>query len=124
MVASRTMAPSGLFAAYRALGAAFDELYTASGPRDGFGRLAQLLDAFSPHDFARSQQLAEVALLTQGVTFSVYADSRGTEKIFPFCLVPRPVSAQDFARLDKGLRQRLTALGMFLDDIYGEQRIL
>src|SRR5688572_14288360 len=101
------MAPSGLFAGYHALAAAFDELYTASGPRDGFGRLAQLLDAYTPAEFARSQQLAEVALLNQGVTFSVYADSRGTEKIFPFCLVPRPVSAKDFAHLDRGLRQRL-----------------
>ena len=118
------MAPSGLFVGYHALAAAFDELYAKSDPRDGFARLAALLDAFSPADFARSQQLAEVALLNQGVTFSVYADSRGTEKIFPFCLVPRPVSAKDFAHLDRGLRQRLTALGLFLDDIYGEQRIL
>jgi uncharacterized circularly permuted ATP-grasp superfamily protein len=78
----------------------------------------------SASDFARAQALAELALLNQGVTFSVYADDRGTEKIFPFCLVPRIVTAPDWARLERGLTQRLTALSMFLDDIYGEQRIL
>jgi uncharacterized circularly permuted ATP-grasp superfamily protein len=54
----------------------------------------------------------------------VYGDSRGTEKIFPFCLLPRLVANDDFRRLERGLAQRLRALGMFLDDIYGEQRIL
>jgi uncharacterized circularly permuted ATP-grasp superfamily protein len=57
------------------------------------------------------------------VTFSVYSDNRGTEKIFPFCLVPRMVSAASFAHLERGLAQRLTALGLFLDDVYGAQRI-
>jgi len=117
------MPPSGLLAGYRALPGAYDELFSDDGARAGFERLVGLLDATTPADFARSQQLAEIALLNQGVTFSVYADARGTEKIFPFCLVPRPVSAKDFAHLDRGLRQRLTALGLFLDDVYGEQRI-
>ena len=117
-------APSGLFAGYQALAGAFDELFVEGGARDGYARVVGLLDQVAAGEFARSQQLAEVALLNQGVTFSVYADSRGTEKIFPFCLVPRPVSARDFAHLDRGLCQRLTALGMFLDDVYGEQRIL
>ncbi|HEY4243816.1 MAG TPA: circularly permuted type 2 ATP-grasp protein, partial [Kofleriaceae bacterium] len=73
---------------------------------------------------ARSQGLAETALLQQGVTFSVYGDARGTEKIFPFCLLPRLIAADDFRRLERGLQQRLRALSMFLDDIYGEQRII
>ena len=58
------------------------------------------------------------------MTFSVYGDSRGTEKIFPFCLLPRLIAARDWAHLERGLQQRLRALGMFLDDIYGEQKIL
>ena len=116
--------PTGLFAGYRALAGAFDELFVEAAARDGYGRVVGLLDGVLPAEFARSQQLAELALLNQGVTFSVYADSRGTEKVFPFCLVPRPVSAKDFVHLDRGLRQRLTALGMFLDDVYGEQKIL
>src|SRR5262249_53384932 len=67
---------------------------------------------------------AELALLNQGVTFSVYDDARGTEKIFPFCLIPRIISAADWAALARGLEQRLRALNLFLDDVYGEQRIL
>jgi uncharacterized circularly permuted ATP-grasp superfamily protein len=117
------MAPSGLLAGYQALPGTYDELFVGDAAREGFGRMVSLLDAQDAAGFARSQQLAEVALLNQGVTFSVYADDRGTEKIFPFCLMPRPVSAKDFAHLDRGLRQRLTALGLFLDDVYGDQRI-
>src|SRR5205807_132755 len=60
----------------------------------------------------------------QGVTFSVYADEKGAEKIFPFCLLPRIVSASDWAHLERGLIQRVLALQAFLDDVYGEQRIL
>jgi uncharacterized circularly permuted ATP-grasp superfamily protein len=54
----------------------------------------------------------------------VYGDARGTEKIFPFCLLPRLISGADWYRLERGLQQRLRALGMFLDDVYGEQKIL
>src|SRR5689334_1820428 len=117
------MAPSGLLAGYQALAGTHDEMFTADGERRELARVVASLDGYNESEFARSQQLAELALLNQGVTFSVYADSRGTEKIFPFCLVPRVVSAADFAHLDRGLRQRLVALGLFLDDIYGEQKI-
>jgi uncharacterized circularly permuted ATP-grasp superfamily protein len=58
------------------------------------------------------------------VTFSVYSDSRGAEKIFPVCLVPRLVGAAEWARMERGLVQRVEAIEAFLDDIYGEQRIL
>jgi uncharacterized circularly permuted ATP-grasp superfamily protein len=114
----------GLFSGYGPLAGAYDELLEAGAARAGFGRLVALLGEHPHEAFGRAQQLAEVALLNQGVTFSVYSDNRGTEKIFPFCVVPRPVSASDFARLDRGLRQRLAALGAFLDDIYGDQKIL
>jgi uncharacterized circularly permuted ATP-grasp superfamily protein len=114
-----------LFGGYPALPGTYDEMFEADGgPRAPFARIAGLLSKLSPEDLARSQALAETALLQQGVTFSVYGDSRGTEKIFPFCLLPRLISADDFRRVERGLEQRLRALGMFLDDIYGDQRIL
>src|SRR5262249_18083754 len=87
-------------------------------------RVAALLDILGKDELARSQALAEHALLQQGVTFSVYGDSRGTEKIFPVCLLPRMIAGSDWTRLERGLQQRLRALGAFLDDIYGDQRIL
>uniref|UniRef100_UPI00358DA730 circularly permuted type 2 ATP-grasp protein n=1 Tax=Stigmatella ashevillensis TaxID=2995309 RepID=UPI00358DA730 len=104
---------------------AFDELISPQGvPRPDFLRLLELLGSRSPDEFTRIQALAERALLNQGVTFSVYSDRRGTERIFPFCLIPRLVSARDWAHLERGLEQRVRALSAFLDDIYGEQRLL
>jgi uncharacterized circularly permuted ATP-grasp superfamily protein len=116
---------AGLFDSYPALAGTYDEMFDGGGaPRAAFARVASLLAGMSPDELARSQALAETALLHQGVTFSVYSDSRGTEKIFPFCLLPRLIAADDHRRLERGLQQRLRALGMFLDDIYGDQKIL
>jgi uncharacterized circularly permuted ATP-grasp superfamily protein len=114
----------GLFGAYPPLPGTFDEMFENGAARAAFARVAQLLDAVRPDEFARAQALAEHALLQQGVTFSVYGDSRGTEKIFPFCLLPRLIAGSDWSRLERGLQQRIRALGMFLDDIYGEQKII
>src|SRR5436190_10854737 len=119
------LAHTGLFASYPLLPRTYDELFDAGGgARPAFQRIVASLGACSPGEFARLQSLAERALLNQGVTFSVYSDNRGTEKIFPFCLIPRLISAHDFAQLERGVAQRLRALGMFLDDVYGEQKIL
>jgi uncharacterized circularly permuted ATP-grasp superfamily protein len=115
-----------LFAGYpeAALPGTYDEMFAGDTARTPFARIAKLLEGITPDELARTQHLAEAALMQQGVTFSVYGDARGTEKIFPFCLLPRLVAADDFRRLERGLQQRLRALGMFLDDLYGEQKIL
>jgi uncharacterized circularly permuted ATP-grasp superfamily protein len=117
---------AGLFDGYpaAALPGTYDEMFDGALARGPFARVAQLLAKMSPDELARAQQLAETALLQQGVTFSVYGDSRGTEKIFPFCLLPRLIAASDFTLLERGLQQRLRALSAFLDDIYGEQKII
>lgn len=59
-----------------------------------------------------------------GITFNVYSDQRGVEKTLPFDLVPRIVSADEWARLERGLRQRIQALNLFIDDLYHDQKIL
>ena len=121
----RRMAVPGLFDDYAVAPGTYDELFDAAGtPRAPFLRILELLGARTREDFARFQSLAERALLNQGVTFSVYSDTRGTEKIFPFCLIPRVISAADWAHVERGLEQRVRALGLFLDDVYGDQRIL
>ena len=59
-----------------------------------------------------------------GITFNVYGDSAGTEKIFPFDLVPRIVAASEWNRVERGLKQRIHALNLFIDDVYHEQKIV
>jgi uncharacterized circularly permuted ATP-grasp superfamily protein len=83
-----------------------------------------MLAGGSAAEFARTQALAEAALMNQGVTFSVYSDARGVEKIFPVCLLPRVISAAEWERLERGLKQRVVALEAFVADVYSEQRIL
>ena len=114
-----------LFSSYAPLAGTFDELFASPGSaRPNLGPALAALLAAHPDELARAQALAERSLLNQGVTFSVYDDQRGAEKIFPFCLVPRVVAAEDWGRVERGIIQRISALEAFLDDIYGEQRIL
>jgi uncharacterized circularly permuted ATP-grasp superfamily protein len=118
-------AATGLLGSYPAFPGCFDELMGTDGlPWPDFRRCLDALANASADEFARAQALAEMALLHQGVTFSVYKDARGTEKIFPFCLIPRLIAAPDWARLQRALEQRLRALNLFLDDMYAEQKIL
>ena len=114
-----------LLAGYQPLPGTYDEVFDAEGRvRIPFARALAAFAARSVEEFARAQSLAERALLNQGVTFSVFQDQRGSEKIFPFCLLPRPISGDGWAQLERGLLQRLRALSLFLDDVYGDQRIL
>jgi uncharacterized circularly permuted ATP-grasp superfamily protein len=114
-----------LFQQYRPLRDTYDELFTGEArPRPEFEHTVEVLGASTSAECAFNQGLAEKALFNQGVTFSVYSDNRGSEKIFPYCVLPRVISAKDWDHLDRGLHQRVRALGMFLDDIYGDQRIL
>ena len=110
---------------YRPLSGAYDELFASDGSfRPAFQHALTRLTHRSADEFARKVSLAERALLNQGVTFSVFKDAEGTEKIFPFCLLPRLIAADDWAQLERGLVQRIVALSHFLDDVYGDQRIL
>jgi len=103
----------------------FDELIAANGkPRSLSMPLIEQINALSPSEFRRLQKAAELALYQQGITFSVYGDKKGTEKIIPFDIIPRVVPADEWSVLEKGLKQRIKALNMFIDDIYNEQKII
>ena len=113
-----------LLADYRVNGN-FDEMFG----RDGavLGHYEKLHDAFAGltrEEFAAKRRSVDLAFLRQGVTFNVYGDSRGAERIFPFDVVPRIIPAREWEYLERGLVQRITALNLFLHDIYHEQRIL
>jgi uncharacterized circularly permuted ATP-grasp superfamily protein len=103
----------------------FDEMFeTGARPRPETTLLKGKLDALS-HDELRARQIAaERALLTRGITFSVYGDAAGTEKIFPFDIIPRVLPAADWQQIERGLKQRVHALNLFIADVYGERRIV
>jgi uncharacterized circularly permuted ATP-grasp superfamily protein len=112
------------FAGYDA-GDFYDEMFAANGqPRAGAQLLQQRIDSLSHGELLQRQQAAERALLHRGITFNVYGDNSGTERIFPFDIVPRIIEAAEWERLERGLKQRVYALNLFIDDIYHEQKIL
>ncbi|MBK7977884.1 MAG: circularly permuted type 2 ATP-grasp protein [Deltaproteobacteria bacterium] len=103
----------------------FDELFEPDGrPRTGAEPLVRKIESLSAGELLRRQQDAERTLLQLGITFNVYGDGGGIERIFPFDVIPRIVSATEWDRLEAGLKQRVLALNMFIDDVYHEQRIV
>ena len=92
--------------------------------RPHYERLLDQIGRLEPAEFERKRALAEKSYLTQGITFTVYSDEEGTERIMPFDLIPRIIPANEWALIERGLTQRLAALNLFLHDIYHEQKIL
>ena len=103
----------------------FDEMFARAGaPRPAAHALTQVIDALPPGEIERRQRSAERALMAMGITFNVYGDDEGTERIFPFDLIPRIVSATEWRTIERGLKQRIRALNLFVDDIYHQRKIL
>ncbi len=103
----------------------YDELFVAPGtPRPEVIPLFDRINSLPPEEVARRQQAAQIALFKMGVTFNVYSNNQGTERIFPFDILPRIIAMQEWKTLEKGLKQRIFALNQFLSDIYGDQKII
>ena len=107
------------------LDAAHDEMFDAQGlPRPQYAALFERLLTLDPQELKQRQNAADLAFLHQGITFTVYGQKDGTERIFPYDLIPRILTAGEWEIIDRGLTQRLTALNLFLKDIYTDGRIL
>lgn len=103
----------------------YDELIESPGtPRPGAKILVSRIESLADGEIVARQKAAESAMFNMGITFTVYGDDEGTEKIFPFDIVPRIVEASDWKYIERGLKQRIHALNLFIDDIYHEQKIL
>jgi uncharacterized circularly permuted ATP-grasp superfamily protein len=103
----------------------YDELFAEKGkPRSEAIPLVDRINALPAEEVLWRQQSAQIALFKMGVTFNVYSDNQGTERILPFDIIPRIVAAEEWRTLEKGLKQRIYALNKFLSDIYGNQKIL
>ena len=103
----------------------YDEMLAPSGqPRPGYRTLYDHLNGLGAKELSRRHDLALQMFRNHGITFAVYPDAQGTEKVFPFDIIPRVISAQTWRHLEAGLKQRLAALNLFLDDVYGRKLIL
>ena len=102
-----------------------DEMFDGGGnPRPHARLLLETVESLSDGQLLRYKHAAERLLLQIGITFNVYGDSAGTERIFPFELIPRIVPAGEWDHIERGLKQRVHALNAFIDDIYHDQKIL
>lgn len=102
-----------------------DEMFLDDGTvRPEARLLLESLQSLEEGHLQRSQLAAERMLVQMGITFNVYGEAAGTERIFPFDLIPRIVPAAEWDRIERGLKQRIRALNAFIDDIYHDQKIL
>jgi uncharacterized circularly permuted ATP-grasp superfamily protein len=103
----------------------FDEMFGEdSTAHPHYQKVLERFQRLDTAEYRQKQTAVDLAFMRGGVTFTVYNDNQGTERIFPFDLVPRVIPAKEWDLIEHGLTQRITALNMFLEDIYHEQKIL
>ena len=124
MAAKHLNTPScGLFERYET-GEFYDEMFAAPGePRPHYAELFRTLAEMAPEQFDERRNIADLSFLIQGITFTVYSDGAGAERLFPFDLIPRIVPHSEWEPMERGLSQRVMALNLFFQDIYGKQCI-
>src|SRR5579863_1148828 len=106
-------------------GGAFDEMgFGADGPRSLYRHIARWLEETPADVLASRRAQAEYMFRRIGITFGVYGDKDAAERLIPFDIVPRVISRAEWTRLEAGLIQRVTALNLFLSDVYGPRAIL
>src|SRR5450432_3643468 len=107
------------------LDGAYDEMFRAADhPRKQYRLLYNLLLSLGPGELRRSKHEADQSFFNQGITFTVYGNDKGTERIFPHDLLPRIITSSEWETIERGLTQRITALNLFLKDIYNEGKSL
>ncbi len=103
----------------------YDEMFDENGGARPEARLLlETLEELEDGQLQRCQQAAERLLIQLGITFNVYGDAAGTERAFPFDLIPRIIRADEWNWIERGLKQRIYVLNQFINDIYHDQKIL
>ncbi len=120
------MQESGYFSQYHPIDGVWDEMYGADTIRSHYSKSYRLPveKKVNPDDLTKKEELAKRLFMSQGITFAVYSGSEGIEKIFPFDIIPRIITADEWAFVEKGIKQRLNALNLFLKDVYNNQFII
>jgi uncharacterized circularly permuted ATP-grasp superfamily protein len=104
--------------------AAFDEMTAASGVRPAYAGVRCWFESASGEDPARRHREAELMFRRIGVTFAVYSEGGDPERLIPFDMIPRVLSAEEWSLLARGLTQRVRALNAFLHDVYHEREMI
>ena len=103
----------------------WDEMFTTSGEvRKVYNNFGDFLDKVHLTEINQLQEFSNQLFMNQGVTFTVYDDDKGVERIFPFDIIPRIIHEQEWRKIESGLIQRIKALNLFLKDVYNDQYIL
>src|SRR5689334_5907813 len=99
----------------------FDEMFEAPGrPRPHYAPVLERLGLLGPATIQRRRHLADLSFRNLGITFTVYSEKSGVERIFPFDLVPRIIPADEWEQIETGLVQRIQTLNLFCNDVYGD----
>ncbi|HOZ84824.1 MAG TPA: circularly permuted type 2 ATP-grasp protein [Niabella sp.] len=102
----------------------WDELLSNEGVRTGYKNVVETIEKLSFEELSSKDELAKKLFMAQGITFTVYSDNEGVEKIFPFDIIPRIIENAEWQIIESGIRQRLKALNIFLKDVYHQQFII
>ncbi|RZK83088.1 MAG: circularly permuted type 2 ATP-grasp protein [Pedobacter sp.] len=103
----------------------WDEMYISDNNlREQYHKIISYLEKESASDLNKKEELAKSLFMSQGITFTVYDSGEGIEKIFPFDIIPRVITSSEWAFIEKGIKQRLKALNLFLKDVYSSQFII
>jgi len=119
------MQESAYFDKYSPISGVWDEMYGSNSQiRDHYRKVIEYISRESADDLNKKEELAKRLFMSQGITFTVYNSGEGIEKIFPFDIIPRIITASEWTFIEKGIKQRLTALNLFLKDVYNNQFIV
>jgi uncharacterized circularly permuted ATP-grasp superfamily protein len=118
------MSHSDIIRQYPVSPAIWDEMFADSGIRTPYSGVLSFLQSLPSEELGKKEELAKRLFMSQGVTFTVYSSGEGIEKIFPFDIIPRIITGSEWDLIDRGIKQRLKALNLFLKDVYSDQFIL
>lgn len=102
----------------------WDEMIDGKIIRKQYEKVFDVIQQLSAASLQHKEKVAGDLFMNQGITFTVYSDNEGIERIFPFDIIPRVITSAEWAKIEKGIQQRLKALNLFLKDIYSEQQII
>ena len=118
------MKPSSLLQSYQEQPNVWDEMFSTGEIRLPYKNFVSVIEDLPPTEMTHKDEMAKKLFMSQGITFTVYNSGEGIEKIFPFDIIPRIITSDEWALIESGLKQRLKALNVFLKDIYHRQFIL